>query len=223
MHDDDGHLRIVPRRGEVALLDVRVWVHPDDLLDVAQAARTRRDVDVLAPGRLDERLLDDGDEVGIEHLVAAQCHQAAGVVRPDVVRLSAVRAHRHHPDARAPGRHDDGRAESIHAVDARRRILLNIGTPVARCVDRCGGDAERLGVEVRDDEEAIALGSGRVLPSPPTDRRASARASATSSYCTCIRRVSVSHESSHSPTSGMTTSSIPIRGCSSMSRRHAAS
>jgi hypothetical protein len=35
---------------------------------------------------------------------------------------------------------------------------------------------------------------------PPTEWRAAASADATSSYCTCMRRASVSHESSHSPT-----------------------
>ena len=98
----------------MAFLDVGVGVHPDDRLDVTQAAAAGGDVDVLVPGRMDERLLDDGDEIGVEHLVAAQCHQPAGLIGPDVVGRIAVRTHRQHPDALAPGGHHDRRAERVH-------------------------------------------------------------------------------------------------------------
>ena len=43
----------------MALLNVGVGVYPDDPLDVTQAASARCNVDVLAPARVDERLLDD--------------------------------------------------------------------------------------------------------------------------------------------------------------------
>ena len=141
-------------------------VPSDDRLDVSEAVAAGGDVDVLVPGRMDERLLDDGDEIGVEHLVAAQCHQPAGLIGPDVVGRIAVRTHRQHPDALAPGGHHDRRVECVHLLDAGRWILGPIDIPVVppgRRIDGSGGNAKRFGVQIRDDQEAIALGSRCVL------------------------------------------------------------
>ena len=112
---------------------------------------------------MDERLLDDGDEVSVEHLVAAQSHESAGLIRPDLEGRVSMRVHRQHPDTLAPRGNHDCRAERMHLVDARRRILGRIVIPPRRRIDPSADDAERFGVEIRDDQKAIAFGARRVL------------------------------------------------------------
>ena len=153
-------------RGEVALLDVGVGVHPDDRLDVTQAAAAGGDVDVLVPGRMDERLLDDGDEVGVEHLVAAQRHQSRRLVGPDRRRPhlrtdapSASRRRRAGRTPRPPSRtRAPGRCASPdprpHSIPAFHRAGASTGAVTMR------NDSAS---QIRDDQEAIAFGARRVL------------------------------------------------------------
>ena len=63
------------------------------------------------------------------------------------------------------------------------------------------------------------VSGGAVLP---REASAAACAARTSSAVTCIRRQSLRNESSHSPTTGMTTSSA-TPGCCSSAISHAAS
>ena len=162
-HDDNRHPRAVGRLGQLTLLHVGVRVHPDDRFDVTQHPRTRRQVDVVVAGRGDEGLLDDGGRVGVESFVAPEAHQTPGNARPDLERLTVVGPHHHHADSMLPGGEDNRGCEGIHPVNAHRRIFGDDLAPPPGCVDGCHGDAELDGIEVGDDEQPVAAGTGRMF------------------------------------------------------------